>query len=169
MSCVNVSPASLIDSAVTISPIERTATSVVPPPISITIFPLGWKISIPAPIAATFGSSSKYALRPPDFSAASLIAFCSTFVIFVGQQMSILGFDKNPRTLILSIKCLNIASVTSKSAITPSFNGRIASIFPGVLPTINTLLPQQPILFHSCDPLQQQLVRSKQFLYPSHE
>src|SRR5690625_4379677 len=56
--------------------------------------------------------------------------------MFVGQQISIRGFDKNPRALILLIKYLNIVSVTSKSAITPSFNGRIASILPGVLPTM---------------------------------
>ena len=37
----------------------------------------------------------------------------------------------------------NIASVTSKSAITPSFNGRIATMLPGVRPTIVELLHQQ--------------------------
>src|SRR5690554_3524811 len=34
------------------------------------------------------------------------------------------------------IKCCNIFSVTSKSAITPSFIGRIAWILPGVRPNI---------------------------------
>ena len=37
---------------------RKTATSVVPPPISNTIQPLGLPISKPAPTAATFGSSS---------------------------------------------------------------------------------------------------------------
>ncbi|MNP71213.1 hypothetical protein D3C76_1675690 [compost metagenome] len=37
----NLSPATLIEEAVTTSPIDRTATSVVPPPISTTILPLG--------------------------------------------------------------------------------------------------------------------------------
>src|SRR5690625_2905967 len=68
--------------------------------------------------------SSDLIFLPPDFSAASLIAFCSTFVIFVGQQINIRGFEKKPLTFILSIKYFNIASVTSKSAITPSFKGR---------------------------------------------
>ena len=34
------------------------------------------------------------------------------------------------------MKCLIISSVTMKSAITPSLNGLIALIFPGVLPSI---------------------------------
>ena len=34
------------------------------------------------------------------------------------------------------MKCLIISSVTIKSAITPSLKGRIALIFPGVLPNI---------------------------------
>ena len=40
-------------------PNEITAMSVVPPPISTTIFPQGFEISIPAPIAAAIGSSIK--------------------------------------------------------------------------------------------------------------
>jgi len=59
ISLSSLSPATLIDELVTISPNESTATSVVPPPISITMEPLGDAISSPAPIAATFGSSSK--------------------------------------------------------------------------------------------------------------
>ncbi len=34
------------------------------------------------------------------------------------------------------MKCLSISSVTSKSAITPSFRGLIAEIVPGVRPSI---------------------------------
>ena len=34
------------------------------------------------------------------------------------------------------MKCRSICSVTSKSAITPSFSGRIALIVPGVRPSI---------------------------------
>ncbi|MNC34540.1 hypothetical protein D3C75_829770 [compost metagenome] len=41
MAASNLSPAILMDEAVTMSPIESTATSVVPPPISTTILPLG--------------------------------------------------------------------------------------------------------------------------------
>ena len=90
----NTFPATLIDAELTTPPSERTATSVVPPPISITIFPLGFEISNPAPIAATFGSSSKYTFLAPVFSAASLIAFFSTCVMFEGQHINILGLAK---------------------------------------------------------------------------
>ena len=48
------------------------------PPISITILPEGLEMSIPAPIAATFGSISKNTFLAPVLSAASLIAFFST-------------------------------------------------------------------------------------------
>ncbi|COG24823.1 Uncharacterised protein [Streptococcus pneumoniae] len=106
------------------------------------MLPLGWKISIPAPTAATFGSSSKNTVLPPERSAASRIAFCSTDVIFVGQQIKIRGFEKKLFTSNLLMKYFNIASVISKSAITPSLSGRIATILPGVRPTM--LLASSP-------------------------
>ena len=55
----NLSPATLIDVLTTEPPSEITAISAVPPPISTTIFPEGFDISIPAPIAAAIGSSIK--------------------------------------------------------------------------------------------------------------
>ncbi|MNJ53876.1 hypothetical protein D3C77_492920 [compost metagenome] len=87
----NVSPAILMDEAVTMSPMESTATSVVPPPISTTMLPLGSYMSIPAPMAAAFGSSSKNTSLAPLCSAASRIDFCSTDVIFVGAQIRTRG------------------------------------------------------------------------------
>ena len=60
-----VSPATLIESLTTIPPRDITATSVVPPPISTTIFPVGSATSIPAPIAAAIGSSIKYTSLAP--------------------------------------------------------------------------------------------------------
>ena len=36
----------------------------------------------------------------------------------------------------MRMNCLSICSVTVKSAITPSFIGRIASMLPGTLPSI---------------------------------
>ena len=51
------SPPTLTEFAFTISPIEITAISVVPPPISIIIFPYGSNIFKPLPIAAAIGSS----------------------------------------------------------------------------------------------------------------
>ena len=71
-------PAILIDEEFTIPPKDNMAISVVPPPISITMLPLGFDISIPAPMAATLGSSSKNTFLAPVLSAASLMAFFST-------------------------------------------------------------------------------------------
>ena len=44
---------------------DITAISVVPPPISTTIFPQGLEMSIPAPIAAATGSSMTFTSRAP--------------------------------------------------------------------------------------------------------
>ncbi len=84
-------PAILKDDDITILFIDKTAISVVPPPISITIFPVGFFILIPAPMAATFGSSSINTFLAPVLSAASIIALFSTSVIFEGQQIKTLG------------------------------------------------------------------------------
>ena len=54
----------------------------------------------------------------------------------VGTQIRILGLAKAFFLCTFLIKCLIISSVTTKSAITPSFKGRIAEILPGVLPNI---------------------------------
>ena len=51
------SPAIRIDLAVTIPPSDMTATSVVPPPISTTMLPVGSHTGRSAPIAAANGSS----------------------------------------------------------------------------------------------------------------
>ena len=100
------------------------------------MFPDGLEISIPAPNAAIFGSSSMKTSRAPHFSAASRIAFFSTNVILVGQQIMIRGCESIPLIFNELIKCFNIISVAAISAITPSFIGRTTSIFPGVRPSI---------------------------------
>ena len=56
MSSLNSSPATRIDLLQTIPPKAITAISLVPPPISITIFPVGSRTSMPIPIAAAIGS-----------------------------------------------------------------------------------------------------------------
>ena len=43
---------------------------------------------------------------------------------------------KTERGWTILMNCLSICSVTVKSAITPSFIGRIASMLPGTLPSI---------------------------------
>ena len=52
----NLSPATFKDASTTGSQSEITEISVVPPPMSTTIEPQAFVISIPAPIAAAIGS-----------------------------------------------------------------------------------------------------------------
>ena len=89
------SPPMRTDWLVTIPPNEMTATSVVPPPMSTTMFPVGSWTGRPAPMAAAMGSSMMYAgLRAPADSATSCTARCSTPVIPEGTQMTIRGLAK---------------------------------------------------------------------------
>ena len=101
------------------------------------MFPDGLEISRPAPIAATFGSSSIYTFLAPHLKATSWMALFSIEVMLDGQQIKIVGLAKIPFKLSLLIKCVSKISVVWKSAITPSFNGRIAFNFPGVFPSIS--------------------------------
>ena len=59
-------------------PSEITATSVVPPPMSTIMLPVGSATGSPAPIAAAIGSSIRYAWRAPAESVASSTARFST-------------------------------------------------------------------------------------------
>jgi hypothetical protein len=107
-------------------PSDSTATSVVPPPTSTTIEPVGSVTGRPAPIAAAIGSSIRKACLAPALSADSRIARRSTAVAPEGTQTMICGAEKLRRLSALRMKCLIISSVTSKSAMTPSRSGRIA-------------------------------------------
>jgi len=118
-------------------PSESTATSVVPPPMSTTIEPVGWVTGRPAPIAAAIGSSMSSTFRAPADSAESWMARRSTAVAPEGTQTMMRGLAKERRLCTFRMKCLIIASATSKSAMTPSRIGRIASISPGVRPSIS--------------------------------
>ena len=60
----------------------------------------------------------------------------STAVEPDGTQTMIMGLAKERRLCTLRMKCLIISSATSKSAMTPSRIGRIASMLPGVRPSI---------------------------------
>ncbi len=98
-----------------------------PPPISTTIEPVASATGISAPIAAAIGSSIKNTCFAPARSADSLIARRSTWVEPTGTQMMMRGLGENQReSRALRIKNFNICSVTVKSAITPSFIGRMA-------------------------------------------
>jgi len=75
-------------------PRESTATSVVPPPTSTTIEPVGSVTGSPAPIAAAIGSSIKKTRLAPALSADSWIARRSTAVEPDGTQTMICGVAK---------------------------------------------------------------------------
>ena len=116
-------------------PSEITATSLVPPPMSTTIEPVGSPTGSPAPIAAAIGSSIRYAWRAPAARQASSTARFSTPVTPEGTQTTTRGWAKR-FWCTCWMKWRSISSVTSKSAITPSLSGRIAGIVPGVRPSI---------------------------------
>ena len=111
-------------------PSEITATSVVPPPMSTIMFPVGSPTGSPAPIAAAIGSSIRYAWRAPAASVASSTARFSTPVTPDGTQTITRGCAKRCWCTFW-MKWRSICSVTSKSAMTPSLSGRIAEIVPG--------------------------------------
>ena len=100
------------------------------------MLPVGSVIGMPAPMAAAIGSEISPALRPPAAITLSRIARFSTGVAPCGTQTTILGLAHPPRLCTLRMKYLIISSATSKSAMTPSRIGRIASIEPGVRPSI---------------------------------
>ena len=124
------SPPTRSDCETTMPPRLITATSVVPPPMSTIMFPVGSATGRPAPIAAAIGSSIRYAWRAPALSVASSTARFSTPVTPDGTQTTTRGCAKRCWCTFW-MKWRSICSVTSKSAITPSFSGRIALIVPG--------------------------------------
>ena len=92
---------------------------------------------IEEPMAAAIGSSIRYTSLAPAPSADSRMARRSTWVEPQGTQMMMRGLGRKiPRGCTILMNCLSICSVTVKSAITPSFMGRMASILPGTLPSI---------------------------------
>ena len=93
-------------------------------------------------MAAAIGSSMMSTSRAPASFAASFTARSSTLVISAGTQIVTCGFglmmdDHHERSFITFLmKYESIASVTSKSAMTPSRSGRIAWMCAGVRPSI---------------------------------
>ena len=72
-----------------------------------------------------------YTSRPPACSAESRTARISTFVEPEGMQMTIFSDGLNSRPLVLTILISprSMISAALKSAITPSFSGRIFLMF----------------------------------------
>ena len=137
MASSNLSPPTRTLPEYTMPPNEITPTSVVPPPMSRTIEPIASEIGRSAPIAAAIGSSIRYTFDAPAPSADSRIARRSTCVDPHGTQMMMRGDGENRReSSTFLMNCFSICSVTVKSAMTPSFIGRIAVMLPGVRPSI---------------------------------
>src|SRR5699024_12465819 len=88
--------------SVTIPPNEITATSVVPPPISTIILPVGSQTGKSAPMAAAKGSAIGNASFAPASLVALSTALSSTLVIPDGTHTTILG-------LVLKTDCLLLA------------------------------------------------------------
>ena len=70
-------------------------------------------------------------------SAESLTARFSTWVTSEGIPITMRGRTSVERLWARWMKCESIFSVISKSAITPSFIGRMATMLPGVRPSIS--------------------------------
>ena len=88
------SPPTRMDCDVTMPPREMTATSVVPPPMSTTMLPVGSLTGRPAPIAAAIGSSMMLSRRAPARWPASFTALCSTPVMPLGTATTIRGLAR---------------------------------------------------------------------------
>ena len=95
----NSSPPTRIERLFTIPPSEIVATSVVPPPISTIMLPVGSVTGSPAPTAAANGSSTTYASLAPAYFVASKTALFSTSVMPLGTQIMTTGL-KNERPTI---------------------------------------------------------------------
>ena len=105
--------------------------------MSTTMLPVASETGRPAPTAAAMGSSIRSTLLLPACRAASSTARRSTSVTPEGMQMTMRGRLRAPALRAFFIKYFSMAAVTSKSAMTPSFKGRTATMEPGVRPSIS--------------------------------
>ena len=86
------SPPVRIDVSLTMPDSAMTAISVVPPPMSITMLPVGVSTGSPTPIAAAIGSATMNTSFAPAPSAESRTARFSTSVMPDGTQTITRGF-----------------------------------------------------------------------------
>ena len=119
---------------------EITATSVVPPPMSTIMLPVGSETGRPTPMAEAIGSSMICTFAAPAWSALSCTARFSTSVMPDGTAISTVGrkirWYGAMKLFARWMKYRSISSVTAKSAITPAFIGRIALMFIGQRPSM---------------------------------
>ena len=102
--------------------------------MSTIMLPTGSVVGSPAPMAAAIGSSMTVTCRAPARAAAWRTARRSTSVTPLGTQMTTRGRANHLRPQAWRIKLCSIAAVMSKSAMTPSFSGRTATMDPGARP-----------------------------------
>ena len=87
-------------------------------------------------MAAAMGSATRNTSRAPACLALSRTARFSTSVMPEGTQITMRGAMKWRFFWAILMNSRSMYSVTSKSAITPSFMGRIAAMLSGVLPSM---------------------------------
>ena len=134
MAWSNISPAMRTLREATMPPREMTAISAVPPPMSTIMLPVGSLMGRPAPMAAAMGSSITDTWRAPALRVASRTARRSTSVTPEGMQMTTRGRANRLLPQAFFKKFSSMLAVMSKSAMTPSFRGRTATMLPGVRP-----------------------------------
>ena len=88
------SPPVRIEVSETMPESAMTAISVVPPPMSITMLPVGVSTGRPTPIAAAIGSATMNTSLAPAVSAESRTARRSTSVMPDGTQTITCGFTR---------------------------------------------------------------------------
>ncbi|CRH48054.1 Uncharacterised protein [Chlamydia trachomatis] len=87
-------------------------------------------------MAAAIGSSIRITSCAPACKAESSTARFSTPVIPEGTAIRIFGRNILRAGVTRLMRAFSIPSAISKSAMTPSFMGRTATIFRGVFPNI---------------------------------
>ena len=124
-------PPSATERPLTTPPIETTAISERPPPMSTIRLPIGSWMGRPAPIAAASGSSTSVTLRPPPAKrTASSIARFSTSELIDGHR------DQHARPGEARGRCerftttSSIRWVMSNSVMAPARSGRTATTLP---------------------------------------
>ena len=91
ISSSKVLPAIFTLADLTLPPMLITAMSVVPPPMSTTMWPSGCRMSMPQPRAAAMGSSIKKTCRAPAATTASTTASLSMPVMAAGTHTATRG------------------------------------------------------------------------------
>src|SRR5512142_1010018 len=103
MAASNLLPPMRTDADDTMPPSEMTAASMVPPPMSMIMWPDALPIGMSAPMAATIGSLMMYAARAPARMVASMTARRSVDVMPPGTATMTSGRKSRapPRALLM--------------------------------------------------------------------